>query len=325
LIVEGLMKYKSYSDLSRDISDNIYKINTQNFDLIVGIPRSGMVPSYMVSLLLNVNCIDLPAFIRNEKLCKGITRDVGTDIVNSHDAKNILLIDDSILSGNSMLNSLKQIPTKFQGLITTAAVYSSHKNHENVDIVLTEVEPPRVFEWNIYHHPVVSNSCFDIDGVLCYDPSNEENDDGDKYVQFLCNAKPRFIPTEKIDYLVTNRLEKYRTQTEVWLSKNGVKFNKLIMLDLPGKADRLAQPDYYSHKANFYKSSDSSLFVESDINQAIEIANRSNKFVFCVDENIMISPGGLSRFKNKSYLFSKVRYKLSKIQVLRTLYNSFKF
>jgi uncharacterized HAD superfamily protein/adenine/guanine phosphoribosyltransferase-like PRPP-binding protein len=325
LIVEGLMKYKSYSDLSRDISDNIYKINTQNFDLIVGIPRSGMVPSYMVSLLLNVNCIDLPAFIRNEKLSKGITRDVGTDIVNSHDAENILLIDDSILSGNSMLNSLKQIPTKFQGLITTAAVYSSHKNHENVDIVLTEVEPPRVFEWNIYHHPVVSNSCFDIDGVLCYDPSNEENDDGDKYVEFLCNAKPRFIPTEKIDYLVTNRLEKYRTQTEVWLSKNGVKFNKLIMLDLPGKEDRLAQPDYYSHKANFYKSSDSSLFVESDINQAIEIANRSNKFVFCVDENIMISPGGLSRFKNKSYLFSKVRYKLSKIQVLRTLYNSFKF
>jgi uncharacterized HAD superfamily protein/adenine/guanine phosphoribosyltransferase-like PRPP-binding protein len=325
LIVEGLMKYKSYSDLSRDISDNIYKINTQNFDLIVGIPRSGMVPSYMVSLLLNVNCIDLPAFIRNEKLSKGITRDVGTDIVNSHDAENILLIDDSILSGNSMLNSLKQIPTKFQGLITTAAVYSSHKKHENVDIVLTEVEPPRVFEWNIYHHPVVSNSCFDIDGVLCYDPSNEENDDGDKYVEFLCNAKPRFIPTEKIDYLVTNRLEKYRTQTEVWLSKNGVKFNKLIMLDLPGKEDRLAQPDYYSHKANFYKSSDSSLFVESDINQAIEIANRSNKFVFCVDENIMISPGGLSRFKNKSYLFSKVRYKLSKIQVLRTLYNSFKF
>ncbi|WP_351088800.1 phosphoribosyltransferase family protein [Shewanella sp. S1-49-MNA-CIBAN-0167] len=319
------MKYKSYSDLSRDISDNIYKINTQNFDLIVGIPRSGMVPSYMVSLLLNVNCIDLPAFIRNEKLSKGITRDVGTDIVNSHDAENILLIDDSILSGNSMLNSLKQIPTKFQGLITTAAVYSSHKNHENVDIVLTEVEPPRVFEWNIYHHPVVSNSCFDIDGVLCYDPSNEENDDGDKYVEFLCNAKPRFIPTEKIDYLVTNRLEKYRTQTEVWLSKNGVKFNNLIMLDLPGKEDRLAQPDYYSHKANFYKSSDSSLFVESDINQAIEIANRSNKFVFCVDENIMISPGGLSRFKNKSYLFSKVRYKLSKIQVLRTLYNSFKF
>ncbi|MGK0409146.1 MAG: putative HAD superfamily protein/adenine [Shewanella psychromarinicola] len=319
------MKYKSYSDLSRDISDNIYKINTQNFDLIVGIPRSGMVPSYMVSLLLNVNCIDLPAFIRNEKLCKGITRDVGADIVNSHDAKNVLLIDDSILSGNSMLNSLKQIPTKFQGLITTVAVYSSHKNHENVDIVLTEVEPPRVFEWNIYHHPVVSNSCFDIDGVLCYDPSNEENDDGDKYMEFLCNAKPRFIPTEKIDYLVTNRLEKYRTQTEVWLSKNGVKFNELIMLDLPGKADRLAQSDYYSHKANFYKSSDSSLFVESDINQAIEIANRSNKFVFCVDENIMISPGGLSRFKDKSYLFSKVRYKLSKILVLRTLYNSFKF
>jgi uncharacterized HAD superfamily protein len=318
------MKYKSFSDLSRDIRDNICKVNNQNFDLIVGVPRSGMVPSYMVSLLLNLNCIDLPAFIRNEKLSKGITRGVGTDIVYSHDAKNILLIDDSILSGKSMLNSLKQIQTKFQGLITTAAIYSSHKNHENADIVFIQVEPPRVFEWNIFHHLVVSNSCFDIDGVLCYDPSNEENDDGDKYVEFLCNAKPRFIPTGKIDYLITNRLEKYRTQTELWLSKNSIKFNKLIMLDLPGKEDRLAQPDYYSHKADFYKNSDSSLFVESDINQAIEIANRSNKFVFCVDENVMISPGGLTRFKNKNYLFSRVRFKLSKIQVLRKLYKLFK-
>jgi hypothetical protein len=96
------------------------------------------------------------------------------------------------------------------------------------------------------------------------------------------------------------------------------------MLDLPGKEDRLAQSDYYSHKADFYKNSDSSLFVESDINQAIEIANRSNKFVFCVDENVMISPGGLTLFKNKNYLFSRVRFKLSKIQVLRKLYKLFK-
>jgi uncharacterized HAD superfamily protein/orotate phosphoribosyltransferase len=318
------MKYKSFSDLSRDIRDNIYKVNAQNFDLVVGIPRSGMVPSYMISLLLNVNCIDLPGFIKNEKLSKGITRGVGRDIVYSYDAKNILLVDDSIFSGKSMLNSLKQIPTNLQGLITTAAIYSVYKKHENVDVVFTKVEMPRVFEWNIYHHAVVSRSCFDIDGVLCYDPSNEENDDSHKYEEFLCNAKPRFIPTGKIDYLVSNRLEKYRTQTELWLSKNGVKFNKLIMLDLPRKEDRLSQSDYYAHKANFYKSSDSSLFIESDINQAIEIANRSNKFVFCVDENIMVSPGGLNRFKNKSYLFSKVRKKLSKIPVLRKLYKSLK-
>ncbi|MBB1477092.1 hypothetical protein ACRN9Z_18980 [Shewanella frigidimarina] len=318
------MKYKSYSDLSRDVSSNIHKINTQNFDLIVGIPRSGMIPSYMVSLLLNVHCIDLPAFLRNEKLCKGITRNIGSNIEYSHDAKNILLIDDSVLSGKSMLDAVNKIPSTFKGKISTATVYCSDNKHENVDIILTRVEPPRVFEWNIYHHPVVTNSCFDIDGVLCYDPTNKQNDDGDRYLEFLVNAKPRFIPTEKINFLVTNRLEKYRYETEVWLAKHGVRFNKLIMLNLSTKEDRLTQTDYYAHKANFYKNSDCSLFVESDINQAIEIANRSNKFVFCVDENIMVMPGGFKRLKNKKYFLSKLRYKLSKIHFLRKIYDILK-
>ena len=320
----GAVIYKSYSDLSRDINANVHKFNHQNFDLIVGIPRSGMVPSYMVSLLLNVHCIDLPAFIRNEKLSKGITRDIQSNIIYAHEAKSVLLIDDSVLSGKSMLCALQKIPNSFEGDVLTATVYSSDNEHENVDIILTKVEPPRVFEWNIYHHPVVNNSCFDIDGVLCYDPTNEQNDDGEQYIDFLLNAKPRFIPTETIDVLVTNRLEKYREQTETWLNNNNVKFNKLIMLDLSSKDDRLAQKDYYYHKANFYKNSSCNLFVESDIDQAIEIANRSNKFVFCVDENMMVMPGGLKRFKNKKYLLSKLRFKLSKIKILRKMYDTLK-
>ncbi|MGI2172554.1 hypothetical protein [Shewanella ulleungensis] len=318
------MIYKSYSDLSRDIRNNVHKLNSNEFDLIVGIPRSGMVPSYMVSLLLNVHCIDLPAFIRNEKLSKGITRDIQSNIIYAHEAKSVLLIDDSVLSGKSMLCALQKIPNSFEGDVLTATVYSSDNEHENVDIILTKVEPPRVFEWNIYHHPVVNNSCFDIDGVLCYDPTNEQNDDGEQYIDFLLNAKPRFIPTERIDVLVTNRLEKYREQTETWLNNNNVKFNKLIMLDLSSKDDRLAQKDYYAHKANFYKNSTCNLFVESDIDQAIEIANRSNKFVFCVDENMMVMPGGLKRFKNKKYLLSKLRFKLSKIKILRKMYDTLK-
>ncbi|MFT5760003.1 MAG: putative HAD superfamily protein [Alteromonadaceae bacterium] len=222
-----------------------------------------------------------------------------------------------------MKNALNQIPEEYKGKITTATVYCCTKKHDDVDIVFTQVEPPRVFEWNIYHHPVVANSCFDIDGVLCYDPSDEQNDDGDKYIDFLENAKPRFIPTVNINILITNRLEKYRKETEVWLVKHGVKFDSLVMLDLPSKEDRLAQVDYYSHKSNFYKNSNTTLFFESDINQAIEIANRANKFVFCVDENIMISPGYFKRFKNKRYLLRKIKDKLSKVSMFRSIYHSF--
>ena len=319
------MKYKTYSDLSVDIKNNIHKINFQQFDLIVGIPRSGMVPSYMISLLLNVHCIDLPSFIRNEKLSKGITRDIAVDeVVYAHDAKNILLVDDSVLSGKSMINALSQIPEEYKGKITTTTVYCSTKKHDDVDIVFTQVEPPRVFEWNIFHHPIVANSCFDIDGVLCYDPTEEQNDDGSKYIDFILNAKPRFLPSMNIDVLVTNRLEKYRKQTEAWLAKHHVKFNTLIMLDLENKNDRISQVDYYSHKADFYKNSKATLFLESDIEQAIEIANRSNKFVFCVDQNVMINPDGYKRYKNKEYLLSKLRFKLSRVKVFRLIYKKIK-
>ena len=317
------MKYKTYSDLSVDIKNNIHKINHQQFDLIVGIPRSGMVPSYMISLLLNVHCIDLPSFIRNEKLSKGITRDIAAnEVVYAHDAKKILLVDDSVLSGKSMKNALSQIPEKYKGTITTITVYCCTQKHDDVDIIFTQVEPPRVFEWNIFHHPIVGNSCFDIDGVLCYDPTEEQNDDGGKYIDFILNAKPRFIPTVNIDVLVTNRLEKYRKQTETWLAKHNVKFNSLIMLDLESKDDRLSQVDYFAHKADFYKSSRATLFVESDINQAIEISNRSNKFVFCVDENLMVCPGGLKRYKNKKYLMTRIRYKISKVKLVKSILDS---
>ena len=319
------MIYKTYSDLSNDIKNNINKINYQKFDLIVGVPRSGMIPAYMVSLLLNIHCIALPAFIRNEKVNKGITRGVGFDFINAHEAKNILIIDDSVLSGKSILDALSKIPKCFNGRVTTAAIYSTEIERDDVSIVFIKAETPRTFEWNIYHHPVVNNSCYDIDGVLCYDPTEEQNDDGEKYIDFLVNAKPRFIPTQKINFLVTNRLEKYRTQTENWLSKHGVKYNQLIMLDLATKEARLALDDYYKHKATFYKSCDCTLFVESDINQAIEIANRSNKFVFCVDDNIMISPGRFKRFKNKEYLTSKIRYKLSRVKVFKKIFNFFKY
>jgi hypothetical protein len=85
------------------------------------------------------------------------------------------------------------------------------------------------------------------------------------------------------------------------------------MLELTSKKERLNQSDYFFHKAGFYLKSNTSLFVESDLNQAIEIVRRTNKFVFCVDENVMISPGLLNKYKNKKYLLSKLRFKLARV------------
>ena len=40
------------------------------------------------------------------------------------------------------------------------------------------------------HSTSLENCCVDIDGVLCKDPTAEDNDEGPNYERFLSNAVP---------------------------------------------------------------------------------------------------------------------------------------
>ena len=101
------MNFKSYNDLSNDIKNNISKIHTGNYDLVVGFPRSGMIPAHMIALYLNTHVTDFESFLNNKSLKCGLTRNVRVNLKKPHDAENILLVDDSIYSGNSIKNELK--------------------------------------------------------------------------------------------------------------------------------------------------------------------------------------------------------------------------
>jgi uncharacterized HAD superfamily protein len=164
-----------------------------------------------------------------------------------------------------------------------------------IDFYLEYIPKPRLFEWNIYHHNLVRKSAFDIDGVLCFDPTEAENDDGEAYLSFLLNARPKFIPTLPIHTLVTSRLEKYRSQTEIWLRRHKVIFSQLIMLDLPNKEERKRMNVYAKNKADIYSKNDELvLFFESSEKQASEIFSITGKPVFCVETNKLytVSQGG---------------------------------
>lgn len=294
------MNFKSYSDLSADIKNNINKIHEGNYDLVVGFPRSGMIPAHMIALFLNTHVTDFENFLNNEPLKCGLTRNVKVNIKKPHDAEKILLVDDSIYSGNSLKKSLNRIPTDLKNKSTTLAVYSNISDRNDIDLYLYVVSVPRVFEWNIFHHSILSKACVDIDGVLCIDPTSDENDDGDRYIDFLQNAKPKMIPTTKIHSLVTSRLEKYRKQTESWLKKYNIQYDNLIMLDLPSKEARIKQQSHGIHKAKYYMSNKNlELFIESDLKQSYQITHISGKPVFCVDSNQLIKPSMLnSAFRN---------------------------
>ncbi|WP_157980931.1 phosphoribosyltransferase family protein [Aliidiomarina shirensis] len=273
------------------VSANLNRIHEQKFDLIVGLPRSGMIPAYMIALRLNLPCTDLLSFVNNTPLKSGYTRNVSKAIKLPQEANRILVVDDSIASGQSLKKDLALVPEALRSRIQTCAIYSDIKRRSDVSFFFETVPFPRVFEWNIFHHEVITNSCFDIDGVLCLDPDNEANDDGEKYLSFINSALPLNIPSRKVHAVVTSRLEKYRGETEKWLEKVGVQYDHLIMLDLPNMQVRQEQNNHAEHKGLFYKNSATELFIESDYRQSIEIAKIANKPVYCVDTNEMIQPG----------------------------------
>lgn len=295
------MNYRSLNDLSRLSTECAGKI-PNDVDLIVGIPRSGMLVASIIALKQNLPLTDLYSFLRNDDLKKGSTRTYKhAELVKPREAKKILLVDDSISSAKSMRAADEQVRAVYDGHVVTMAVFAERHNRHHVDMYLELVEQPRVFEWNVMHHPFLAQACLDIDGVLCVDPTVEENDDGPNYRGFLSGTRPLFIPSVKVAHLVTSRLEKYRAETEEWLHRNGVQYGTLHMLDLPTAEERRRLNIHHKFKAEVYaKQPLTRLFVESEVRQAVEIMKLSGKPVYCIETNEMYVPGQVYNLKSNA-------------------------
>ena len=273
------MQFKSFGDLSQDIAKHITRIPLE-VDLIVGIPRSGLMAASMLALMLNKKFCDVASFFDNRSLQHGSTRmPSNCDLAYPLQARTILILDDSVDSGRSMRRVLSELESLRDGrTFITAAVYASNHGRSAVDLYFEHVDMPRFFAWNLFHRNELAHCCVDIDGVLCNDPTHEENDDGARYLRFLENATPLARPTYRIGHLVTSRLEKYREPTERWLNAHNIQFEHLHMLDLPSAAERRRLGCHAQFKASVYRSlGTSTLFIESEPNQAMEIARLSGK------------------------------------------------
>ena len=287
------MYYRNISDLN-DIILKRLSIIPRDFDLIVGIPRSGMLPANLLALYLNKPYTDLQSFV-NGHIYKAGARG---QFFNIKSFKKILVVDDSIASGSALekcKENLKEVAADFD--ISFCAIYVVPGKEKLTDYYFEVIPQPRYFQWNILNHTVLEKTCFDIDGVLCVDPTEEQNDDGPIYTDFILNAPPLFIPCAKIGTIVTSRLEKYRKETETWLKKNNVKYNDLVMLDLPNKEARQRANSHAEHKAKTYKSTNYTLFIESSLNQALEINRLTKKPVLCTENFEMI-------FESESILYN---------------------
>lgn len=282
------VEFRGYDDLELALQRLALKLSPQT-SLIVGVPRSGLMAAAMLALQLNLPFTDLEGYLDGRVLATG--RRSRPD-ASAGQRRDVVILDDSVLTGNSMREVRTHLDASaLDDEVTFAAAFAAPESLEHIDAYGEILRSPRIFAWNILHHPqLMERACLDIDGVLCRDPLQEENDDGERYREFIVSAQPLFLPSSPIGSLVTSRLERYRPETEQWLERHGIQYERLVMLEGVDAATRRRLGLHASHKAKFYAESGAELFIESDFSQAEEIARLSGRQVFSIDRRVMVYP-----------------------------------
>jgi orotate phosphoribosyltransferase len=289
---EEALDFRSVADLSADIAQWAARL-PGDLELIVGVPRSGLLAANLLALHLNLPLTDVGGFVAGRVMTFGPrcpAEDPGTFLAKR---RKVLVIDDSLWSGNSM-RSVKETTKDVAAFheVQYGAVYVvSREAGRRVDHFFAILRgQPRVFEWNVMHHEALGASCVDIDGVLCRNPLPEENDDGPRYREFLTNVQSLVRPGRTIGTVVTCRLEKYRSLTEQWMKRNGITYGRLVMFGVPGRQARAEPEARAGFKATAYRESGAVLFIESSLAEAIEIARLSGQSVLSMEGRRLVRP-----------------------------------
>lgn len=282
---DGDLYYRSFEDLNRLVRTSAARLPS-DIDVVVGIPRSGLLVANLLALHLHVPLADVDGFANGRVLDSGrrLAGRSGSPLAKA------LVVDDSVTSGAQLAAARE----KLSGLgvpLSYAVAYAAPEALHLVDFAFEVLPQPRVFEWNVLSSEVLTDACVDIDGVLCRDPTDEENDDGEAYRRFIADVPVRFRPRHRIKHLVTSRLERYRAETEQWLARHGIGYERLWMAPFATAAERRAARAYAALKADVYRETGARLFIESSDGVAGEIAELTGRPVFCTDTRHMIYPG----------------------------------
>ena len=142
------MNYRSISNLNTIILKNIHLI-PRDIDLVVGVPRSGMLPANLLALYLNLPYTDIHSFINGYIYKAGERKQFFDTTVH----QNILVVDDSLASGSALAKckqSLQHLSSEFA--FRYLVVFTVPEKKHLADISLEVVPTPRYFQWNIFNH-----------------------------------------------------------------------------------------------------------------------------------------------------------------------------
>jgi len=250
----------------------------ETYDLIVGIPRSGLLVANIIALKLG-KPLTTPELLIQDKNW------MSKCIKSNKKIKHVLLVDDSITGGKTMIKYLKLIKSHNKNLkITTAALIATKESKSQVDLNYKVIYHPRLFEWNLLHSPkgIIAT---DLDGVLCENCPEGTDSNEEKYLVWIKTAKPYLIPAFEIDTIISCRLEKYRVETEHWLKKNKVKYKKLVLWNLLSKQERMGKNAKYKISELLRVKPD--MFFESSKIEAARIWMMTTIPTLCVDEMVL--------------------------------------
>lgn len=252
---------------------------------IVGVARSGLLPATLIAQALH-----LPLWIVRSKSEEVVPAESGwrlqeTDQLEAD--KPVLLVDDTSMSGRSLLQAETLARRQFPKVLT-AVIYRHPKSTFYPDFQVHDLGWPHLLEWNAFNSIISECSATDLDGIICQDCPSTMDDDGEKYLEFLRTAKPKYLMRRnRVPMIVTARLEKYRAETMAWLERYGVQCEELVMLPCQTLEER-RQRDISAFKAEHFQRFMQRkipllphIFWESDPVQAERIAWISQGLVVC--------------------------------------------
>ena len=260
-----------------------------SYDLIVGIPRSGLFIASLIAIKLG-RPLTTPDLLQQGKfwLSKKVRNrpDIGK-------IDRLLLVDDSLDTGRTMDDAIDAIRAVNPHVeISRACLIVRDEARALVDLYHEIVSPPRMFEWNLLHRKLGSHMehgrlAVDLDGVLCADRLDRIDEDETAFLKRLMSAKCYLVPTFEIDCVISQRSEKYRPQTEAWLSENGVRYKDLVMWsESPKHAPR---GQFTRYKIDCLLRLKPDMVWESNWEQAQSIWRDTRIPTLCIDRMTLLS------------------------------------
>lgn len=265
------MIFKNFKELAEDVQVLLPKL-PRDISEVYGVARSGLLPAAMISTLIGAKLGTI-----GDNVSRGGWR---YDNLIKNKGSRTLLVDDSSFTGSA----IQQAKDALGKDCTTCVIYVTEQSMDKVDIYGEVTDPDRIFLWNFLAKQSTHLFSFDLDGAIGTDPDHYD-DDGEGYRQSIINAKPLYVPQTKIRMICTNRISRWRPETEAWLAKYNVTYDELIMQPHTTAVERRRGSNPAVFKAENYKNrKESILFVESHSAQAKIIARLSGKPVLSIEE-----------------------------------------